>query len=257
MSFTRLLVIVKMSFMTEKTALGKWSVTRIDEMLSEASMIREAGPRIAFLSGHFLGTPYKGSTLIGGPDTPEVFVVDLAGFDCFTFIDCIEAMRPARSFLEFKQRLREIRYKDGIVTYVNRNHFFTDWREHNGRFVSDATAMIGAAKTRQSTKTLNMKPDGTLFLEGIAPRSRTVTYIPSGSICADILENIQNGDYVGIYTETDGLDVSHVGIAIRQNGTVYLRHASSVAASLKVIDQLFMKYIEEKPGIVVLRPSTV
>lgn len=246
-----------MSVMTEKISLGKWSVTRIDEMLSGASMIRDAGPRIAFLSKHFLDTPYKGDTLAGGPGAPEELVVNLAEFDCFTFIDCVEAMRLARRFTEFKQRLREVRYREGIVSYVNRNHFFTDWHEYNRRFVRDATFMIGASNTRRSTKTLNLRQDGTVFLEGIAIRERTVDYIPSASIGKDLLENIQSGDYVGIYADTEGLDVSHVGIAVRQNGEIYLRHASSAASSLKVIDQLFMDYIEKKPGIVVLRPVTV
>jgi hypothetical protein len=73
-------------------------------------------------------------------------------------------------------------------------------------------------------------------------------------IDGDVLGEFHNGDYVGIYTDVDGLDVSHVGIAIREKERVFLRHASSAAASRRVVDQLFGDYIREKPGVVVLRP---
>ncbi len=243
--------------MNEKITLGKWSETGIDAMLSEASRIGDTGARIAFLSRHFLDTPYVESTLVGGPETPEEFIVDLAGFDCFTFIDHIEAMRLASSFAEFMQCLRKVRYKDDIVTYTNRNHFFTDWRESNGRFVRDVTAIIGEGRTRQSRKTLNLRSDGAFFLAGITPLPRTVDYIPSASIDGDVLEGLQGGDYVGIYTDTDGLDVSHVGIIIKENERIYLRHASSAADCRKVVDRLFTVYMKEKPGAIVLRPRAI
>ncbi len=82
-------------------------------------------------------------------------------------------------------------------------------------------------------------------------------YIPSTTIDQDLVDRLHNGDYTGIYTDTDGLDVSHVGIVIKENTGVYLRHASSAATSRRVIDQLFGDYVKEKPGVVVLRPRTM
>lgn len=240
-----------------RITLGTWSQTRIDKLLVQASGIDDAGSRIAFLSRHFLDTPYGESTLIGSDGAPEELVVNLAALDCFTFIDYIEAMRLASSFAEFLKRLREIRYREGVVSYVNRNHFFTDWKEFNRRLVGDVTAMLGRERTRQSSKTLNRKTDGSLFLEGIPTRSRAVDYIPSTTIDQDLVDRLHNGDYTGIYTDTDGLDVSHVGIVIKENTGVYLRHASSAATSRRVIDQLFEDYVKEKPGVVVLRPRTM
>jgi len=240
-----------------RITLGAWSQARIDKLLVQASRIDDAGSRIAFLSRHFLDTPYGESTLIGSNRAPEELVVNLTALDCFTFIDYIEAMRLASSFAEFLKRLREIRYREGVVSYIRRNHFFTDWKEFNGSLVSDVTVMIGRERTRQSSKTLNRKTDGTLFLEGIPARSRTVDYIPSTTIDQDLIDRLHNGDYTGIYTDTDGLDVSHVGIVIKENRGVYLRHASSATASRRVIDQLFGDYVKEKPGVLVLRPRTI
>jgi hypothetical protein len=51
-----------------------------------------------------------------------------------------------------------------------------------------------------------------------------------------------------------GLDVSHVGIVIRDERRLYLRHASSQETTGKVIDQDLKGYITDKPGILVFRP---
>lgn len=240
--------------MKTRIVLGEWSRRRIDEMLTGASKIDEVGERIAFLSRQFLNTPYGESTLVGNPRTPEELVVNLAALDCFTFIDYIEAMRMASSFDEFLEALKKVRYKEGIVSYTGRNHFFTDWKERNGLFVHDITGLIGKGRARKTAKTLNMRSDGSPFLEGLPALTRSVEYIPSAMIDRDVLDALHTGDYTGIYTETEGLDVSHVGIVIRETRSVYLRHASSATASRKVVDQLFGDYISERPGIVVVRP---
>jgi len=62
----------------------------------------------------------------------------------------------------------------------------------------------------------------------------------------------QTGDYIGIYSDLPGLDVSHVGIVVKDGPNINFRHASSAAR--KVIDEDFSEYIAGKPGIVVLRP---
>ena len=51
-----------------------------------------------------------------------------------------------------------------------------------------------------------------------------------------------------------GLDVSHVGIIIRDRDTFLLRHASSDRRSRKVVDQELQEYISGTPGLIILRP---
>ena len=77
--------------------------------------------------------------------------------------------------------------------------------------------------------------------------------MPSGLVDRGVLGSLRTGDYVGIYTEAEGLDVSHVGIIIRDGRRLLFRHASSVKR--KVLDQDFLPYINGKSGIVVLRPE--
>jgi hypothetical protein len=204
----------------------------------------------------FLDLEYAESTLIGDINNPEVFVINLEGIDCLTFIEYIEAMRLSGSFEDFKENLKKVRYESGNVTFENRNHFFTDWVEFNASFIDDVTEEIGTEKTIRVQKLLNEKEDKTFFVPGIKPIMREIRYISSAHIDEAVLNKLRTGDYIGIYSHLEGLDVSHVGICIRDSKKALLRHASSAAKNRKVIDEDFMEYITEKPGIIILRPKT-
>lgn len=234
----------------EERCLGQWSAKAIDEMLACASAMPDLSARIDFISGRFLGVPYGESTLIGSPGSPEVLVIDLRAVDCFTYLDYVESMRLSRSFHEFRRQLMRVRYRSGTVAYAARNHFFTDWTASIR--VQDVTGVIGREKTAAVHKTLNRKGDGGSILPEIPPVERSIQFIPAGTLDGRTLDGLRTGDYIGIYAPADGLDVSHVGVFIRHEGRILLRHASSIAR--KVIDQDFNLYIEGKPGIVVLRP---
>ena len=91
-------------------------------------------------------------------------------------------------------------------------------------------------------------------MPGIESKQREIIYIPSDVVDAAVIDRLRTGDYVGIYTRKQGLDVSHVGLIIRDKNRVYFRHASSDQKYRKVMDQDFRKYIDGKPGIVILRP---
>ena len=238
--------------MDEKILLGTWSEEKLDSLIAEAAKIKNIGERIVFLSGQFLGAPYKESTLIGDAAAPEALVINIEAFDCFTFLDCIEAMRLSRSFVDFHENLIRIRYKAGVVGYDRRNHFFTDWSEHNADFVQDKTKEIGGRKTETIKKMLNRRADGSSFLPGIGPFERMISRIPSESINRATCGRLQTGDYVGMYSGLSGLDVSHVGIIVKDGPSIRFRHASSAAR--KVVDQDFSEYISGKPGIIILRP---
>jgi hypothetical protein len=239
----------------ELVILGKWNESQLDHIINESSKLKDLTKRIDFLSGKFLNVDYQGSTLIGSISTPEVFVIDLEGVDCFTYIDYVEAMRLSRSFPEFKENLRTVRYQSGTVSFLNRNHFFTDWEYFNSSHVDDITEKIGGDKTKTVLKTLNEQTDGAYFIPGIPPKERKVHFIPSHALDDEILLKLKSGDYIGIYSNLDGLDVSHVGILIKHADKVYLRHASTSDQHKKVIDEDFMSYISDKPGIVIFRPK--
>jgi len=241
--------------MNEHINLGRWTDESLDLLLREASGIPVAGERIAFLSRHFLKTAYKEYTLIGDADSPEVFVINLEAVDCFTFIDYIEAMRRSHSFMEFRENLRKVRYQSGMISFKNRNHFFTDWREFNPDVLEDVTAKISYGNSHKVVKQLNRKDDGTYFLPGIPVTEREVVYIHSDMIDDEVLGNLSTGDYIGMYSKIAGLDVSHTGMILREQDRIKLRHASSLQKHRRVVDEDLRKYLKGKPGIVVLRPT--
>ena len=223
--------------------------------MKTAADIDDAGERVQFLSGQFLGTGYAESTLIGDPNTREILVINLQGVDCLTFIEYMEAMRLSLSFPEFIANLKRVRYKSGAVDYDARNHFFTDWKEFNADFIEDVTERVAGKRTVCIDKKLNQKEDGNSFLQGIQPVMREIIYIPPKDIDQEVIGNLRAGDYVGIFSDLQGLDVSHTGIIVRQNDILYFRHASSQPQYRQVTDQDFREYIMRTPGIVVFRPK--
>jgi len=240
----------------ENINLGNWTGSKLDVLMQDKSKKASASEQIDFLSSEFLGTPYEGHTLTGDTDTPEVFTINLGGMDCFTYIDYVEALRVSGSYTDFKNNLKDIRYLGGAVSFQNRNHFFTDWPVNNPGHVKDVTHEVGGDKTVSTKKTLNIKKDGGKYLPGIPANEREVYYIPSASIDEDIVGKLSTGDYVGIYTELPGLDVTHTGIIIKKNGRTYLRHASSRNVNDRVVDEDLLEYMQNKPGLVVFRPTS-
>lgn len=235
--------------------LGRWTVKTLSEAIQEFANLSSAGEQVSRISERFLGTPYEENTLVGSKDTQEKLTVHLAGLDCFTYIDYVEASRLSNSYDTFLDTLQHTRYRSGVVRFEYRNHFFSDWVEHNGDQVADVTKKVGGNAAMAVEKELNQKKDGSVFLEGIPVTPRTITYIPSAAITDEIMKKLHTGDYIGVYTDIDGLDVTHTGIFIRNDSGTYLRHASSREETQKVIDENFLTYLKNKPGIVVYRPQ--
>jgi hypothetical protein len=237
----------------ERIVLGKYSEAGLDRILATGLQIGDAGQRIEFLSGHFLGVRYGESSLIGDAGTPEVFVVNLGEVDCMTFLEYVEAMRRSSSFSQFTEQLKEVRYRSGRISFAQRNHFFTDWVAYQGAYIEDVTAQAGQNRATKIRKILNQKEDGTALLAGIEAAERDISYIPPESLDHTLIATLRTGDYLGIYSPQDGLDVSHVGILVREGGGVFFRHASALEEHRRVVDQEFAGYIADKPGILVFR----
>ncbi|MGW8313098.1 MAG: N-acetylmuramoyl-L-alanine amidase-like domain-containing protein [Desulfuromonadales bacterium] len=226
---------------------------RLQQILSSAGTVTDPGSRIVALSGQFLDAPYIANTLHGGPHEPEQLVVTLNGFDCFTLLDVVEALRRSASAEDFTEQLRSVRYRNGVVDYAARRHFFSDWVADSAGSIKDVTSEVGQGRALEIDKQLNRRSDGTLWLPGIAVVSRKITYIPTSRIDSKTLHALRPGDYVGIYSKHAGLDVSHTGLIVKKSGQVLLRHASSRSNVKRVLDEDLLDYLRDKPGLVVYR----
>jgi hypothetical protein len=209
--------------------------------------------RSEILSRQFLGVPYGANTLIGSANESEQLVVELQRVDCFTYADYVEALKRATDREEFIDRLIEVRYKDRVVGFQNRKHFFTDWSVSTPAIATDVTKTL-SANSMQVTKNLNKEDTGGAYLPGLPVVPRTISYIPSQQIDGSVLGRLRTGDYIGAYAEDGGLDVTHVGIFIDTPDGPVLRNASSLRANNKVVDSPLLDYLQTVPGVVVLRP---
>jgi hypothetical protein len=225
----------------------------LTQILTTTRDIEQPGDRIVAISTHFLDRPYLANTLVGGPDEAERLVVALNGFDCFTLLDVVEALRRSSVAEDFPLQLRRVRYRDGEVSYRGRRHFFSDWVAADNPVITDLTSEVGQGRAVKVMKQLNRKSDGTLWLPGITATSREIVYVPTSAITDQILRSLQAGDYVGIYSDLAGLDVSHTGVIVKTGMSVRLRHASSRTGIERVVDEGLLDYLRGKPGLVVYR----
>lgn len=213
---------------------------------------RSYGEKISAISAKFLAAPYVANTLIGSLTKPEVLVANFSAVDCFTFLDYVHALAEASDEQSFIHNLVNTRYIAGDVSFLHRKHFFTDWFAESPINARDVTAELTNNYTTV-VKTLNQKADGDTFIPGLAIRTRTLHFIPAANVDSEVISNIQTGDFIGIYSPMAGLDVTHVGIAIRKQGQLWYRNASSLKNNMKVVDMLLTDYIKTRSGIIVLR----
>ena len=235
--------------------LGSRSRVQWDRLLATAAGIDDRQQRSAYLSETFLGIPYQEHTLIGDAKLREKLVFDLSGIDCFTFLDYLESFLQAADISTAVIKLQHVRYRDGEVSYWQRNHFFSDWLQTDVPAVDDITEVIGGDAVISVVKHLNRRQDGSLWLAGLPVISRQISFLPAEKLTGDRLKLLRTGDYVGVYSSEAGLDVSHTGVILRTEDRVWLRHASSQANLRGVVDSDLLDYLEGKPGILIYRPQ--
>lgn len=231
---------------------------RSEQILQKLLEVRNKAAReddsaeAAAVSGQFLGVPYRPNTLVGSVVQPEELVVDLESVDCFTYADYVEALKHADDREQFLDRLMEVRYKDGVVGFRSRKHFFTDWAASTPVIAKDVTGELSDESVTVA-KRLNRKDAGGVYLPGLPEVGRDVTYIPSSAVDDNVVDGLRTGDYIGAYAEDGGLDVTHVGIFVDTPDGPVIRNASSLQANNKVVDEPLADYVRTIPGIVVLR----
>lgn len=216
--------------------------TEITNILVENSKnAPEANNLMVSIGKYFVDVPYKGGTLDG--ETEELRV-NLQGMDGTTFVENVAAMTMTilerrSSWIDFVYNLERLRYRGGTMKgYASRLHYVSDWildNAHRGIF-TEMTDRVGNPKYQVKTldfMTANRDKYAALAdsanFEGlknaqIGFRSHRYPYIRSAE--AD-KASILPGDIIAITTKTEGLDVSHVGIAVEVDGRIHLLHASS------------------------------
>lgn len=222
----------------------------------------------------FIGTEYAAHTL--EKDGDENLVINLSGLDCTTFLEtsltlarCIE--KGTTKFQDYQNELTFLRYRDGkIDKYPSRLHYFSDWIFNNQQknIVKDVTKEIGGELIKfnlnfmtdnpEYYKQLEENPD---FIPVIRKQekdinSRNYYYIPKAKV--ESAENkIKTGDLIAITSSVKGLDINHVGIAVKMDdGKIHFLHAPLVGSKVQITPEPlhdYLKKIKKHTGIIVLR----
>lgn len=255
--------------------------------------------RIHWFNSQFLGTAYVLGSLGEGPnalyDQFPRYRTD--AFDCDTYVNTVLALALANSLTNFKQCINKLRYQQGEVSYIKRNHFTSiDWNENNQNngILKDITLNIhdkknhsiavysstlinkpqwyaykeqNAIRVNSSNKQLiktrlhELKEKGShlairtsklayLPFSALFPKNKANLYvfsqIPQGAIIEIIRPNWDLRKQIGT-----ALDISHLGFAFWDKGSLYFYQASSQygkVVAVPLIDYL-QKAASESPTI--------
>jgi hypothetical protein len=237
--------------------------------------------RLDNISKIFLGLPYGKSGPLGeGPDgrfdQDPLYRFDT--FDCTTFVETIMALALADNVDAFENHLNKIRYENGEIDYLKRNHFtdlqWIPFNVQNGYMLEitadvtnvkiaeafinfpgwllsikkDQLVVPNASEIEKDLLVAELHAEATHYQGQIA----RVPYIEINNILAHpiILNKIPTATVVNFVrpnwdlTEAAGThqNISHQGFLFRKNNILLLRHASTSGnvQELPFIDYLKM-----------------
>lgn len=255
--------------------------TRIDSILIAAAAARLDSPneRVAWLGRQFIGTPYVAHTLeCDSTDGREYLTVNIGQLDCTTFVETVATMaitlgEGRTSWRDYVYNLERLRYRSGEMNgYASRLHYICDWVIDNSSrgLIKDVTDRF--EPVRYCVKTIEfmsahrdrypMLADSTTFahIRAIEDgyRGHRYPYLRSSALGNKaVMARLQSGDIVALTSSLKDLDVTHMGLIIKDDkGIPHLLHASSslgkVVLSIEPLAE-FMRRNRSLTGIRVLR----
>lgn len=263
-----------------RTAAAADDSVRVVSLLNKAKTISK--PSMAaymlFFARQLKGVPYVAKTL--EVNSTERLVVNLRQLDCTTYVETVLALsrcmtQHKTAYADYCRNLRLIRYRDGLVAYTARKHYFTYWIQQNARqgIVKDVQQPNPPFKAVQTVKAnymtthlsqypmLKGKPE---WIRQIGNMEKAITglkarYIPTAAINNGRLmrQTVHDGDIIGIVTTKQGLEISHLGIAVWHNDGLHMLNASSLYHKVVEDSDLLKTYLGKRKtekGIRVARP---
>lgn len=248
-----------------KVAYRRADSLKVVRLVAQGRKLK-AADRPLYFGRQFLGVPYVAATLEGYD--PERLVVNLRQLDCTTLVENVAALTWAcqdrgdawSSFIKYLERLR---YKDGRLNgYASRLHYFTEWMTDNTRRKLVVPVNVGAAASAKFAPVLSymsthpssypMLKKHPEWVPVIARNEKqfsgiSVSYVPRANLNGgrSTLGAIRNGDIVAIATRRNGLDYSHVGLAVwGKDGKLHLLNASSLRKKVVEEPQTLYRYMQ-------------
>lgn len=260
-------------------SVGAVTYTRADSLkvvqLLEKGKKQPAGTNMPlFFAGELKGLPYVAATLEVNKE--EDLVVNLRQLDCTTLVENVVALTLAvrddrPSFAAFCRELERIRYAGGVRDgYSSRNHYFSEWIDSNEKMgiVKEVKGKVGkncfpfTAEQLLDLHYMSAHPEKYPMLEGKPDEigrirhnekrvsGKAVRYIPAGLLDKgkDVLSDVCDGDILAIVTKKKGLDTSHLGFAVWQDGRLHLLNASSIHKKVVLEPMTLSQYMKKHPS---------
>ncbi len=220
----------------------------------------------------FLGTPYLAGSL--ETNSIEKLTVNLRGYDCVTFVENVVALTQLmrsgqKSFNSFRKFLQTIRYRGGrLQGFPSRLHYFSDWIYDGQKkgILKDITAEVGGRPFRKIIHFMTAHRDLYASLKDPVNfrtmkslekeiSKRSLYFVPKKAVrfCET---QFRDGDLIAIVTNKEGLDVEHVGIAVKVKNRMHLLHASSVLGKVVLSENTlyrFMMQSKTRSGVILAR----
>lgn len=227
-----------------------WEITpkELDVYLGWAkTSIPDLRSRVVHYARKRVGQPYEMYLLGEFPfelyDPQPLF--ELSKSDCVVFCEHTYAMALSSNWKEFFSTLQKIRYKDGKIGMLTRNHYTeADWNKNNSWLVHDVTRELGASKVAHYTERIDREKFFAKFGigQGIPVEILEDDYIPA-DVIAEIAPKLKNGDFVNVVRGIGGgVWVGHTGlIAHNEKGEVTLIHSTPP----KVVEVPLLQYVNE------------
>lgn len=222
--------------------------TRINQLLQEgiASGIKTPNELVAFYADRLLGTPYVAHTLEGDE---ELLTINIDELDCTTFVETLYAlarttMNGRYSWLDYAANLENVRYRNGEMSdYSSRLHYISEWILNNASRGNLKEVTPDLPHANYLIKTIDFMTnhkdsyrslkDNSAMVEKIkgyemALRNHRMPYLKKSWLGDKAVKAaLRDGDFVGLVTKIEGLDISHLGIIHKDDkGEIYLLDAS-------------------------------
>lgn len=231
--------------------------TKINSLLMDGlhSGLSDANELVCFYAHKLEGTPYVAHTLEGDS---EKLTINIDELDCTTFVETLYALTRTTlngrySWRDYAHHLEDLRYRRGEMgDYSSRLHYMSDWiidNSNRGNIV-DVTRDIKCV--RYKIKNINYMSthrdnypslaNDTIYEKiknyEIGYRNHRFPYIKKESLNSkDVKAVVRRGDFVGLVTRIDGLDISHLGVVeFNSEGNIVLLDASSIGKKVMLED---------------------
>jgi len=222
----------------------------------------------------FINKPYHSDTL--EDYGKEKLIINVSTFDCTTFVETVLALARCAvsgkiSQNEFRKNLKLIRYRQGKIRgYASRLHYFIDWLRDNEKkgLLIDISKNAGGKLQNKKINFMTTHKELYPALKNKAQLSkmsrieksisRKTFYVIGKNKLESQKEKIQNGDIVAFASNEEGLDIAHVGFAIRNGKSLRLLHASQKEGKVVISKKTLVDYLKSNKkfnGIIVARPS--